>query len=131
GYYTYMMVFAAVFGFGGAFVSLLMSKTMAKMMMGVKIVDPRTQDGQMRWIIETVHDCARKAGLKTMPEVGYYESPDINAFATGPGKNNALVAVSSGLLRRMDKDEVHGVIGHEVAHIANGDMVTMTLIQGV
>lgn len=129
--YEYLMFFAVVFGFGGAFISLLMSKFMAKRMLGVKIIDPRTNDPQLRRVVESVHQFAKAAGIKTMPEVGYYESPEVNAFATGPSKNNSLVAVSVGLLQRMNPDEVDGVLGHEVAHISNGDMVTMTLLQGV
>lgn len=129
--YEYLMFFAVVFGFGGAFISLLMSKWMAKRMMGVQIIAPNTQDSHARRLVENVHQYAKAAGLKTMPEVGIYESAEVNAFATGPSRNNSLVAVSRGLLNRMDQDEVDGVIGHEVAHIANGDMVTMTLLQGV
>jgi heat shock protein HtpX len=123
--------FAAIFGFGGAFVSLLLSKFMAKMFMGVKIIDPKTATPELKWVLDTTHRMARSAGIITMPEVGYYESPELNAFATGPTKNKALVAVSTGLLRSMNRDEVEGVLGHEVAHVANGDMVTMTLVQGV
>lgn len=126
--YQALMVFCLFWGMGGAFISLLMSKFMAKMMMGVRIVEPH---GQYSDLVQMVHGHARKAGISTMPEVGVYESPDVNAFATGPSKNNSLVAVSTGLLQRMNRDEVDGVIAHEVAHIANGDMVTMTLIQGV
>lgn len=127
----FLIVFCTVFGFGGAFISLLISKWMAKKMMGVQVIDPRTNDPQMRWLVERVHEYSRAAGLPKMPEVGVYNSPEVNAFATGPSKSDSLVAVSTGLLQRMDKDEVEGVLGHEVAHIANGDMVTMTLIQGV
>lgn len=131
GYMTYMIVFCAVWGMGGAFVSLFISKWMAKMSMGVKIIDPNTRSSEEREILDMVYAASRKAQLPKMPEVGIYEAPEINAFATGPSKSNSLVAVSTGLLRAMNKDEVEGVIGHEVAHIANGDMVTMTLIQGV
>lgn len=123
--------FCLVWGMGGAFISLLLSKVMAKWMMGVKIIDPRTTDPEERWLVDTTYRFARTAGLSKMPEVGYYDSPEVNAFATGPSKSNALVAVSSGLMRSMDRNAVEGVIGHEVAHVANGDMVTMTLIQGV
>lgn len=130
-YMTYTLVFCAVWGMGGAFVSLFISKWMAKRMMGVKIIDPNTRDSYERNIVEMVHTMSRRAGLPKMPEVGIYDSPEINAFATGPSKSNSLVAVSTGLLRAMDQAEVEGVIGHEVAHIANGDMVTMTLIQGI
>lgn len=126
-----LLVFGTLFGFGGAFISLLMSKWVAKKAMGVQVINPHTSDPGLRRIVETVHQYARAAGLKTMPEVGIYNSPEVNAFATGPSKANSLVAVSTGLLQRMDEDEVRGVIAHEVAHIANGDMVTMTLIQGV
>ncbi|MCB0386575.1 MAG: protease HtpX, partial [Bdellovibrionales bacterium] len=129
--YTGLLIFCAIFGMGGAFISLAMSKMMAKWMFGLRIIDPRTTDPVGRQIVEVIHDLARKARLSKMPEVGVYESEEVNAFATGPSKNNSLVAVSTGLLRRMNKDQVEGVLGHEVAHIANGDMVTMTLIQGV
>ena len=127
----FLIVFCTIFGFGGAFISLLISKWMAKKMMGVQVIDPRTSDPQLRWLVERVHEYSRAAGLPKMPEVGIYNSPEVNAFATGPSKSDSLVAVSTGLLQRMDRDEVEGVLGHEVAHIANGDMVTMTLIQGV
>jgi heat shock protein HtpX len=104
---------------------------MAKWMMGVQVIPPDTTDSAQRDLVGTVHELARRAGLDTMPEVGIYESPDVNAFATGPSRSRSLVAVSSGLLNGMGRREVEGVLGHEVAHIANGDMVTMTLIQGV
>lgn len=126
-----LFLFYAAFGMGGAFISLAISRIMAKMMMGVKVIDPRTAQGFERELLEMVHDLARKAGLPKMPEVGIYDSPEVNAFATGPTKARALVAVSSGLLHKMNRDELEGVLGHEVAHIANGDMVTMTLIQGI
>lgn len=131
GYTAYIVVFSGVAGFGGAFLSLLMSKWVAKSMYGVKIIDPQKADPQVRWLVESVHSMARAAKLPKMPEVGVYESPDVNAFATGPSKSNSLVAVSTGLLRQMNNREVEGVLAHEVAHIANGDMVTMTLIQGI
>ena len=129
--YGSLIAMCLLWGMGGSFISLMLSKVMAKWMMGVKIIDPNTHDPEARTLVETVHRLARQAGLRKMPEVGYYDSPEVNAFATGPTKNNSLVAVSSGLLRSMDKRSVDGVLGHEVAHIANGDMVTMTLIQGV
>lgn len=128
---TGLIVFCAVFGMGGAFISLGLSRIMAKKMMGVRVIDPQTRDPQLRDLVETVHDLARRARLPVMPEVGIYDSPEVNAFATGPSKRRSLVAVSTGLLRRMSKGQVDGVLGHEVAHIANGDMVTMTLIQGI
>lgn len=129
--YESLMVFCLVWGMGGAFISLAMSRMMAKWMMGVRIIPANTRDPQLRELVETVHNLAKAARLPAMPEVGIYESPEVNAFATGPTKARSLVAVSSGLLHRMNRDEVTGVLGHEVAHIANGDMVTMTLIQGV
>lgn len=126
--YRALMVFCLIWGFVGSFISLMMSKFMAKMAMGVKIVDERGQYGDL---VRRVHALSRAAGLTKMPEVGIYESPEVNAFATGPSKNNSLVAVSTGLLQRMNTDEVDGVLAHEVAHVANGDMVTMALVQGV
>ncbi len=126
--YSALMVFCLVWGFVGSGVSLLLSKFMAKRMMGVEIVDDRGQYGDL---VRKVHSMARQAGISKMPEVGIYHSPEVNAFATGPSKNNALVAVSTGLLQQMNSDEVEGVLAHEVAHIANGDMVTMALVQGV
>jgi heat shock protein HtpX len=127
---TGLAVFCLVWGFGGAFISLALSRLMAKWMMGVKVIPPDTTDPTLRGLVETVHELARSAGLP-LPEVGIYQSDDVNAFATGPSKSRALVAVSTGLLERMGTREVAGVLGHEVTHIANGDMVTMTLIQGV
>ena len=129
--YGSLMVFCLVWGMGGSITSLLLSRVMAKMMMGVQVVDPNVTDPTLRRLVSTVHNLARGAQLPAMPEVGIYESPEVNAFATGPTKSRALVAVSSGLLHRMDWNEVEGVLGHEVSHVANGDMVTMTLLQGV
>jgi heat shock protein HtpX len=130
--YESLMGFCLVWGMGGAFISLLISRIMAKMMMGVRVIDAsRPQSGEAQWLLETVHSLSRSAGISVMPEVGIYESPEVNAFATGPTKNRALVAVSTGLLQRMNREQVEGVLGHEVAHVANGDMVTMTLVQGV
>lgn len=126
-----LAAFCIVWGFGGAFISLAISRVTAKWMTGVKVIDPRTADPTERWLINRVYDLARGAKLPAMPEVGIYDSDEVNAFATGPTKSRALVAVSSGLLRRMNTNEAEGVLGHEVAHIANGDMVTMTLVQGV
>ena len=123
-----LMIFSLVVGFSGAIVSLLMSKTMAKMSMGVKIIETPA-NGDEAWLVQTVRGFADKAGIG-MPQVGIYEG-EPNAFATGAFKNSALVAVSTGLLRGMTREEVEAVIGHEVAHVANGDMVTMALIQGV
>lgn len=129
--YQSLLVFCAIWGMGGAFISLALSKVMAKWMMGVQIISPETRNAEERDLVQTVYELSRAAGLSKMPEVGIYESDEVNAFATGPSKSNSLVAVSTGLLRRMNRNEVKGVLGHEVAHIANGDMVTMTLIQGV
>ena len=123
-----LLAFAAVMGFGGALISLLMSKPMAKWSTGAQVIND-SPDATHQWIVTTVRRFADKAGIQ-MPEVAIYEG-DPNAFATGAFKNSALVAVSTGLLRSMNRDEVEAVIGHEVAHVANGDMVTMTLIQGV
>ncbi|EQA55577.1 protease HtpX [Leptospira kmetyi] len=125
-----LLVFCFLWGMGGAFVSLLLSKFMAKMMMGVQIIDPRSASGVERELYSRVERLARAANLP-MPEVGIYHSPEVNAFATGPSKSSSLVAVSSGLLQVMDNAEVEGVLAHELAHVANGDMVTMTLVQGV
>lgn len=129
--YQSLMIFCVLWGFGGAFISLALSRIMAKWMMGVKLVEPDTRDTELRNLVLKVHGFARKAGIQTMPQVGYYEAEDLNAFATGPTKNRSLVAVSTGLLRNMNEKELDGVLAHEVAHIANGDMVTMTLVQGV
>ncbi|WP_078593056.1 protease HtpX [Evansella clarkii] len=125
-------VFSLLVGFTGSFISLAMSRWMAKKMMKVKVLDPNDNlTSQERAVVEKVHRLSRAAGLPHMPEVGIYQSPEVNAFATGPSKKRSLVAVSSGLLNSMDDDAVEGVIAHEVAHVANGDMVTMTLLQGV
>jgi heat shock protein HtpX len=124
-----LLIFGAMLGFGGAFVSLAISKWMAKRMMGVQVIDnPRNE--HEAWLLETVRRLAGQAGIG-MPEVGYFDSPAPNAFATGARRDKSLVAVSTGLLQRMDRKEVEAVLGHEVSHVANGDMVTLTLIQGV
>ncbi|MEK6705237.1 MAG: protease HtpX [Bdellovibrionota bacterium] len=129
--YGSLMAFCLIYGMAGAFISLALSRMMAKWMMGVRVIDPRTHDHDLQQLVQIVHNLAKSARLPSMPEVGIYESPEVNAFATGPTKSRALVAVSSGLLSRMRSAEVEGVLGHEIAHIANGDMVTMTLVQGV
>lgn len=129
--YQMLMAFCLVWGMGGAFISLLLSKTMAKWMMGLKIIDPQNARGEALDLLQRVQRLAFAAGLPKAPEVAIYDSAELNAFATGPSRSNSLVAVSSGLLNRMNQEEVDGVLGHEIAHIANGDMVTMTLIQGV
>ena len=128
--HTSLMLYCLLWGMVGSIISLAISRMTAKWMMGVKLINPNTT-GEHDWILRKTHEISKSAGLNTMPEVGIYNSPDVNAFATGPTKNRALVAVSTGLLSSMNKDEAEGVLAHEVAHIANGDMVTMTLIQGV
>ncbi|HEY5849525.1 MAG TPA: protease HtpX [Lysobacter sp.] len=124
-----LLVMAAVFGFGGSLISLMTSKWIAKRSTGAHVIEqPRNESEQ--WLVNTVRRQAEAAGIK-MPEVAIYDGPEINAFATGPSRNNSLVAVSTGLLRAMNRDEAEAVLGHEVSHVANGDMVTMALIQGV
>ena len=125
------LIFYSIIGFGGAFFSLAMSRIFAKKFMGVRVIDPRAAHGQEKELVEMVHQMATQARLPAKPEVGIYESPQPNAFATGPNKKRSLVAVSRGLLNSTNKNELEGVIAHEVAHIANGDMVTMTLLQGL
>lgn len=129
--YNSLMIFCFIWGMGGAFISLGLSRIMAKWMMGVKVIDPNIATGQDRQLLEMVYKLAKNAGLGTMPQVGIYQSPEVNAFATGPTRARSLVAVSSGLLNRMNTAEVDAVLAHEIAHVANGDMVTMTLLQGV
>ena len=126
---TSLLIFAAVMGFGGSFISLAISKWMAKKSMGVRVIETPTNSSEF-WLVETVKKYAADAGIK-MPEVGIFDTPEVNAFATGMTKNSALVAVSSGLLQQMTRPEAEAVVGHEIAHAANGDMVTMALIQGV
>lgn len=127
-----LLIVSAIIGFTGSFISLAISRWMAKKAMGVEVIDPENpQNDYEAAVVEKVHRLSRAAGLTHMPEVGIYYSPEVNAFATGPSKKRSLVAVSAGLLNEMDDDAVEGVIAHEVAHIANGDMVTMTLLQGV
>jgi len=124
-----LLIFAAVIGFGGSLISLALSKWTAKRMTGARVID-QPRDQTEAWLVETVRRQAQAAGIG-MPEVAIYDAPDVNAFATGMNRNSALVAVSSGLLRGMTRDEAEAVLGHEVAHVANGDMVTLALIQGV
>ncbi len=125
-----LLIFCLIWGMGGALISLSLSRIMAKWMMGVQTVDPNTRDPELQHLMGTIHKLARRSDLP-MPEVGIYRSNEVNAFATGPTKKRALVAVSTGLLQRMKENEIEGVLGHEMSHIANGDMVTMTLLQGV
>jgi heat shock protein HtpX len=126
---TNLLIFAAVFGFGGSFISLAMSKWMAKRLTGAAVITSPRSATEL-WLVDTVNKQAAMAGIG-MPEVAVFDSPTPNAFATGMSKNNALVAVSNGLLRVMDKHAVEAVLGHEISHVANGDMITLTLIQGV
>ena len=126
---TAVLIMSSILGFGGAFISLAISKWMAKRTTGARVIDtPR--DMTERWLVDTVRRQAQAAGIG-MPEVAVYDAPDVNAFATGMNRDNALVAVSTGLLQRMSREEAEAVLGHEVSHVANGDMVTLTLIQGV
>lgn len=129
--YGSLAAFCLIWGMGGALISLALSRQMAKWMMGLKVINPATHDLQERQLLEMVYRLARKANLPAMPEVAFYQSKEANAFATGPSRRRSLVAVSSGLYNRMSEKEIEGVIGHEISHIANGDMVTMTLLQGV
>ncbi len=128
--YESLAVFCLIWGMGGALISLSVSRIVAKWSMGVQVIEPNTTDPEGQALLRTVNRLAQQAGIP-MPEVGIYQSDELNAFATGPTKNRSLVAVSTGLLRRMDNQEVEGVLGHEISHIANGDMVTMTLLQGI
>lgn len=127
--YLQLLIWCALLGFGGSFISLAMSKWIAKTTTGARVIDAPSNNVE-QWLVSTVERQARQANIG-MPEVAVFDSPDPNAFATGMSRNNALVAVSTGLLHVMEKEEVEAVLGHEIAHIANGDMVTLTLIQGV
>ena len=128
--YTNLAFFALLWGFGGALISLMLSKVSAKFAMGIQVIDPM-KPGEFGWLLNMVEQLSKSAGLPRTPEVGVWNGPEMNAFATGPTKGNALVAFSAGLLQNMSRDEIEGVAAHEIAHVANGDMVTMTLIQGV
>lgn len=128
--YGSLFAFCLVWGMVGSFVSLLMSKWTARWMMGIQTVTPDSP-GEYGWVARKVQELARAAQISSMPEVGVYQSNEVNAFATGPSKNNSLVAVSTGLLQSMNQDEIEAVLGHEMTHITNGDMVRMTLLQGV
>lgn len=129
--YQSLLIFCLIWGMAGAFISLALSRKMAKWMMHIHVIDPNTLNSNEQWLYQMVKNLSKAAGLSTVPEVGIYDSPEVNAFATGPTKSRSLVAVSSGLLQRMDQNAIEGVLGHEISHIANGDMVTMTLIQGI
>ncbi|MGG2027083.1 protease HtpX [Gottfriedia sp. S16(2024)] len=131
GYWT-LLAFSVIAGFSGAIISLLFSRIMAKWVMGVKLIDPRSpQNERFNFVLEETYGLAKLAGLKKMPQVGVYDSVEVNAFATGPSKRRSLVAVSSGMIETMDRPAISGVLAHEIAHIKNGDMVTTTLLQGV
>ena len=125
---TSLAIYAAIIGFTGSFISLFLSKWMAKTMMGVKVIKHPGNHEESK-LVEIISRLAQQGGF-TMPEVGIYNSPEVNAFATGWGKNHSLVAVSAGLLQEMDANEIEGVLAHEMSHVANGDMVTMTLMNG-
>lgn len=129
--YRSLLIICFVWGMGGAFISLMLSRVMAKWLMGIQLINPHTQNSEEAWLISTVYALARQANLSVMPEVGMFRSNEPNAFATGPTRSKSLVAVSTGLIQRMTPEEVKAVLGHEISHIANGDMVTMTLLQGV
>ncbi len=129
--YNALMIFCLVWGMGGAFISLALSKVMAKWMMGVQIIDTDQASGEDKALVDRVHELCRQAHFTHMPQVGIFSSFEPNAFATGPSQKHALIAVSSGLLQKMSSQELDGVLSHEIAHIQNGDMVTMALLQGV
>lgn len=129
--YESLLIFCFVYGMGGAFISLLLSKTIAKWTMGLHIVKPGSTSSHEQKLLSMLTQQAKAAGLPKVPELALYDSPEVNAFATGPSKGNSLVAFSTGLLNSMNDEQVEGVMAHEVSHIANGDMVTMTLLQGV
>ncbi len=128
--FSALLVLSAVIGFAGSLVSLALSKWSAKRMVGAQVIDANTPDPTERWLVDTVRRQAQSAGIG-MPDVAVYDAPDVNAFATGWNRNDALVAVSTGLLRNMSREETEAVLGHEISHVANGDMVTLALIQGV
>lgn len=128
---TTLAIFCLIWGFVGSFISLGLSRVMAKWLMNVQIIDETTCDVNSKFILDMVQKISSEAGLKHTPQVGIYESNEVNAFATGPTQKRSLVAVSTGLLNRMSKDEIEGILGHEISHINNGDMITMTLLQGI
>ncbi len=129
--YRTLAIFCFIWGMSGSIIALLFSKFLAKVSMGVVIINPNNATPNEHYLLEMVHTLAKRAGLTVMPEVGVYHSPELNAFATGPSRNQSLVAVSSGLLTNLNRDEVEAVLAHEISHVANGDMVTMTVVQGV
>jgi heat shock protein HtpX len=128
--YNYLLIFCLIWGFGGSFISLALSR-FKFFLPKLEIIDPLTTDPELRSLLKYIHDVSRRAGITRMPQVAIYDSYELNAFATGPTKNRALIAVSVGLLREMNTDQIQGVLAHEISHIANGDMVTLALVQGV
>ncbi len=130
--YANLAVFCLIWGFAGSFISLYLSKWLVKWTMGVRIIDPsKEHKPSINLLIKKTHYLAKQAGLQKMPEIGVYQAPELNAFATGPNRNNSLIAVSASCLELLDEEELEGILGHEVAHIRNGDMVTMTFVQGI
>jgi len=129
--YNALLIFCLLWGMGGALISLALSRPLAKMMLGVTVIDPNSTDELLVFLLKTVENLAQKSHLSCVPEVGIYKSHEVNAFATGMSKNRSIIAVSSGLLERMSRDEIEAILGHEMTHITNGDMVTLTLIQGI
>lgn len=129
--YRDLLIFCLIWGMGGALISLALSRVMAKWMMGVKLIDPNSREKGQKELYDKVARLSQKAGLPEVPQVGIYPSAEVNAFATGPTKRRSLVAVSSGLLSHMNDDQVEAILAHEITHVANGDMVTMTLLQGI
>jgi heat shock protein HtpX len=129
--YRSLLIFCLIWGMAGAFISLGLSRIMAKWMLGVQLVDPKTNDPQLRQLVAMIKKLSSEAHLPALPQIGIFSSKEVNAFATGPSRRRALVAVSTALLEKMDQQEVEGVLAHEISHIVNGDMVTMTLIQGI
>jgi heat shock protein HtpX len=128
---VFLAIICLLYGFAGSFISLAMSRMLAKWIQGVRVIPENTPDPALRSLVRTVYELARKAGLTVMPEVGIYDSAELNAFATGPSSSRSLVAVSTGLLNAMSDEELRAILGHEITHITNGDMVTMTLLQGL
>jgi heat shock protein HtpX len=129
--YFGLLVFCLLFGFTGSGVSLVLSKWLAKRALRIEVIDPTRTDGEMLWLYQTVRRLSDQSGLSKVPEVGIYSSPELNAFATGPSRDDALLALSTGLLASMGRDEIEGVLAHEISHIENGDMIRMALMQGV
>jgi heat shock protein HtpX len=126
-----LAAFCLIWGMSGSLISLAMSRAIAKWSYGIQLINPENCSGRERWLVQTVRRLCERVGINTLPEIGIYDSQEANAFATGPTKSRALVACSSGLFNLMNDDEIEGVLGHEISHVANGDMVTITLLQGI